>query len=80
MEILSQPPHAAIRRLVRSFGQRRVSLTGVCITTPLAARPDQFIEFYLGERYRISVDDGPSTLAPETTVVGPQTRPASGCT
>lgn len=75
MEILSQPAHSAIRRFVRSFGQRRVALTGVCITTPLAARPDQFIEFYLGERYRISVDDGPSALAPETAVVGPQTRP-----
>ncbi len=75
MEILSQPAHAAIRRFVRSFGQRRVALTGVCVTTPLAARPDQFIEFYLAERYRISVDDGPSALAPETAVVGPQTRP-----
>lgn len=75
MEILSQPPHATIRRFVRSFGQRRVSLTGVCVTTPLAARPDQFIEFYLGERYRISADDCPSTLAPEIAVVGPQTRP-----
>ncbi len=75
MEILSQPAHSAVRRFVRSFGQRRIALTGVCVTTPLAARPDQFIEFYLGERYRISVDDGPSALAPETAVVGPQTRP-----
>lgn len=41
----------------------------------MAARPDQFIEFYLGERYRITVDDGPSAFAPATAVVGPQTRP-----
>ncbi|WP_428630238.1 helix-turn-helix domain-containing protein [Sphingopyxis sp.] len=75
MEILTQPSHAEIRRFVRSFGQRRVSLTRVSVTTPLAARPDQFIEFYLGERYRVSVDDGPSSLTPETAVVGPQTRP-----
>ncbi len=75
VEILSQPAHAAIRCFVRSFGQRRVLLRGVCVTTPLAARPDQFIEFYLGERYRISMDDAPSALAPETAVVGPQTRP-----
>ncbi|RYY22495.1 MAG: AraC family transcriptional regulator [Sphingomonadales bacterium] len=75
VEILSQPAHPSVRRFVRSFGQRRVSLTGVSVTTPLAARPDQFIEFYLGERYRISVDDGLSLLTPETAVVGPQTRP-----
>ena len=75
VEILSQPSHAAIRRFVRSFGQRRISLTGGSVTTPLAARPDQFIEFYLGERYQVSMDDGPLSLTPETTVVGPQTRP-----
>lgn len=75
MEILSQPAHPAVRRFVRSFGQRRVALTGVSVKTPLAARPDQFIEFYLGDRYRISVDEGPSSLAPKTAVVGPQTRP-----
>lgn len=48
---------------------------GVSVTTPLAARPDQFIEFYLGDRYHVSVDDGPSSITPETAVVGPQTRP-----
>lgn len=42
------------------------------VTAPLPARPDQFIEFYLQDRYRVSHDDAPAGLAPEVVVVGPQ--------
>lgn len=75
VEILSQPAHPSICRFVRSFGQHRVTLIGGSVITPLAARPDQFIEFYLGQRYRISVDNGPLSLTPQTAVVGPHSRP-----
>lgn len=75
MEIFRQPCHPSLRRLVRSFSQRRLSLKRGVLTSSLPARPDQFIEFYLAERYGISRDGGPLSLAPESAVVGPQSRP-----
>ncbi len=75
VEIMRQIPHRALRGHVRSFGQRRATLTNHITITSLPARPDQFIEFYLAERYAIGRDHGPDQLAPETAVVGPQTRP-----
>lgn len=62
----------ALRSVVRSFAERRAQLGTAIVTAPLPARPDQFIEFYLQDRYRVSHDDGSPTEAPETVVVGPQ--------
>lgn len=64
--------HIAIRSVVRSFSERRALLRENVVTAPLPARPDQFVEFYLRDRYAVSHDDGPVVEAPEAVVVGPQ--------
>lgn len=74
MDILRRLPCPELRRHVRWFGQRRADLTSM-ITAAMPARPDQFIEVYLAERYSIGRDDGPAIASPEAVVVGPQTRP-----
>jgi AraC-like DNA-binding protein len=61
-----------LRDVVRSFAERRAQLGTSVVTAPLPARSDQFIEFYLQDRYRVSHDDGPTDAAPEMVVVGPQ--------
>jgi AraC-like DNA-binding protein len=58
--------------VVRSFAERRVQLDERVVTAPLPARPDQLIEFYLQDRYRVSHDEGLAAAAPEAVVVGPQ--------
>ena len=63
---------SAIRSIVRSFSERHAVLSGDVITKPLPARPDQFIEIYLAERYGVSHDGGPHNASPEIVVVGPQ--------
>ena len=64
--------HIALRSVVRSFSERRALLGDSVVTAPLPARPDQFVEFYLRDRYAVSHDDGPVVEAPEAVVVGPQ--------
>lgn len=63
---------ASLRNVVDSFAERRARFGVDVITTPLPARPDQFIEFYLQDRYRVSHDDGAAAAAPESVIVGPQ--------
>lgn len=72
MEVLRQHADPRIRRFVRSFTERQATLGESVVTAPLPARPDQFIEFYLQDRYRVSHDDAPPEFAPEFVVVGPQ--------
>ncbi|RYF20408.1 MAG: AraC family transcriptional regulator [Oxalobacteraceae bacterium] len=63
---------ASLKSIVRSFAERQAQLGADVVTSPLPARPDQFIEFYLQDRYRISHDDGAPSVAPTVVVVGPQ--------
>lgn len=72
MIINQRPAIAGLRSFVRSFAERRAELSDEVVTTPLPARPDQFIEFYLQDRYRVSHDDGAPTTTPEMVIVGPQ--------
>lgn len=65
-------PSARLRAIVRSFGERRLLLGGRVATVPLPARPDQFIEFYLCDRYAVSLDGGAEQPAPAMALVGPQ--------
>lgn len=58
--------------MVRSFAERRAELGPTIVTAPLPARPDQFIEVYLKDRYGVSHDDGPASAAPQMVIVGPQ--------
>lgn len=57
---------------MRSYAERQAQLGVDAVTSPLPARPDQFIEFYLQDRYRVSHDDRAASLAPEVVIVGPQ--------
>lgn len=72
MEIRRRASHPALRGAVRSFGERRASLGSEVLTWPLAARPHQIIDIYLGDPFRLRIDDGPLQAAPQTVVVGPQ--------
>jgi AraC-like DNA-binding protein len=72
MIINQRPAIAGLRSVVRSFAERRAELSNEVVTTPLPARPDQFIEFYLQDRYRVSHDGGAPTTTPEMVIVGPQ--------
>lgn len=72
MRIQRRLAHPALRGVIRSYSERRANLGGETVTAPLPARPDQFLEVYLGERYGVSQDDGPPRLAPEAVIVGPQ--------
>jgi AraC-like DNA-binding protein len=72
MQIKRVKAHPALRSVVRSFGERRGSLGSTVLTFPLAARPHQIIDIYLGDPFRLRIDGGPLHAAPETVVVGPQ--------
>lgn len=72
MDVRRALPHPALRGIVRSFGERRAILGKSVITWPLPARPHQIIDIYLGEPFRLSIDNGALQMAPETVVVGPQ--------
>src|SRR5437879_7396428 len=72
MEIKRMIAHPALRGVVRSFGERRLTLGSEVLTWPLTARPHQIIDIYLGNPFRLRMDGGPLRTAPETVVVGPQ--------
>lgn len=72
MDVKRAIPHAALRGVVRSFGERRASLGSAVLTWPLTARPHQIIDIYLGDPFRLRNECGPMETAPETVVVGPQ--------
>src|SRR5689334_16933328 len=72
MDVRRKMPHPAIRSVVRSFEERRGMISPGGLTWPLAARPHQIIDIYLGNPFQVSLDGGPLHMAPETVVVGPQ--------
>lgn len=72
MDVRRVTPHPALRSIVRSFGERRAELNGRIVAFPLAARPHQIIDIYLGDPLRIRLDGGRLEAAPEMAVVGPQ--------
>lgn len=71
MLLRKAPASAPLRPLVRGYEERSASFADTCLTHPLPARPDLFIEIYLAERYRVSHNDGPAELSPELSLVGP---------
>lgn len=74
MRLSSVSPIAALRPYVRCFEQREAMLELGEVVYPIAARPDQFIEFYLAERFLIRLHDlSARELAPRSVVVGPCT-------
>lgn len=49
-------------------------MPGDGVVIPLAARPHQFLEIYVGDPYLASIDGGVFEVAPTAVVVGPHTR------
>lgn len=74
MEIRRALPRPELRGIVRSFEERRVSLGSASLYWPVAPRPDQIIDIYLCEPFRVGPGGGPFTPLPEIVVVGPQTH------
>jgi len=72
MDVRRRRPHPALRGVLRSFEERRATLGSALLTWPLAARPHQIIDIYLGDPFRVRIDGGSLQMAPETVVVGPQ--------
>jgi AraC-like DNA-binding protein len=71
---ITASPVAALRDYVRNFQQRQADVGGCAIIYPIAARPEQFLEFYLREPYLVrSCDSGLTRIAPPAVVVGPGT-------
>ena len=74
LELLRRLPSPHLAPYVRVFECRRGAIEGEVAVRPLAARPEQFIEFYLGDPYRVRSADGLVRAAPRVVVVGVQTR------
>jgi AraC-like DNA-binding protein len=72
VDLRRKAPHPALRGVLRSFEERRATLGSGLLTWPVAARPHQIIDIYLGDPFRLRVDGGSLQTAPETVVVGPQ--------
>lgn len=72
MDVRRALPHPALRGIVQRFAERRATLGTKVLSWPLAARPHQIIDIYLGDPFHIRVDGGSLQIAPESVVVGPQ--------
>jgi len=74
MQLSLASPVAALRNYVRCFQQREAYVGESTIIFPIAARPEQFLEFYLKQRYLVhSCETSMRDLAPAAVVVGPCT-------
>jgi AraC-like DNA-binding protein len=74
MKLSSAWPVVALRDYVRRFEQRDAEVGGPAVIYPIAARPDQFLEFYHQDPYMIHFrESGARDLAPRAVVVGPST-------
>lgn len=72
MDVRRVLPHPALRGIVQRFAERRATLGSEVLSWPLAARPHQIIDIFLGDPFRIRVEGGPLQMSPESVVVGPQ--------
>src|SRR5580704_7157259 len=67
-------PVAALCDCVRYFQQREARIAVAAVVYPIAARPEQILEFYLHQRYLVrDYESGAEDLAPRAVVVGPCT-------
>lgn len=73
-EVRSRRPPPRLTPYVRAFEARRQRLDAQIVVRPLPARPEQFLEFYLADRYRVrEAGTGAVDTAPAAVLVGPQT-------
>ena len=73
--LLRMPPAAALTPFVRTYEERHREIAGERVLRPLVARPEQFLEFYLRDPYRVRASNGSESVAPRAAVVGVHTRP-----
>ena len=73
MDVKRALPRPELRSVVRSFVEIREDWGSTGRTWPVAARPHQMLQFHLAEPYRVSHDNGPATVLPQTYVSGPMT-------
>jgi AraC-like DNA-binding protein len=75
MDLSSACPIPALEPYIRCFEQRQARLEQGEVIYLIAARPEQFLGFYLEERYLIhSHHSGMREPAPPSVVVGPSTH------
>jgi hypothetical protein len=75
MNLEQASPAPQLRDYVRCFQQRRAHILGATATYPIAARPDQFLEFYLQDPYIVRLGDAAAPeIVPHSVVVGPCTQ------
>ena len=75
MNLEQASPDPALRDCVRCFQQRRAHIRGAAAAYPIAARPDQFLEFYLQDPYIVRRRDAAAPeIVPHSVVVGPCTQ------
>jgi AraC-like DNA-binding protein len=73
MKLNTAAPVMALRDNVRLFEQREADIEGD-VVFPVAARPHQFLEFYLQGKYFVeSCDSHARDVVPRAVVVGPST-------
>ncbi len=74
MKLEQSSPALRLQEYVRCFQQRRASIRAQ-VVYPIAARPDQFLEFYLQGRYVVRARElGRPEIVPRSVIVGPSTR------
>jgi AraC-like DNA-binding protein len=74
MKLDCASPVAALWDYVRYFQQREARIAVAALVYPIAARPEQILEFYLRQRYLVrDYESGVEDLAPRAVVVGPCT-------
>jgi AraC-like DNA-binding protein len=69
------PASAHLRPVVSSFTERKGHFREMSRMRPLPARPEQILEIYLAECYRVKRTDAGFGLSPDAAVVGPMTEP-----
>jgi AraC-like DNA-binding protein len=75
MNLEQASPAPQLRDYVRCFQQRRAHILGAAAAYPIAARPDQFLEFYLQDPYIVRLGDAAAPeIVPHSVVVGPCTQ------
>ena len=73
MDIKRALPRPQLRDVVRAFEERRVELGSAVLGWPVAARPHQILIVHLADPYRVRINGGEAGLAPDMSIVGPQT-------
>lgn len=69
------PASPQLRSVIGGFTERRGHFREMSLLRPLPARPEQILEIYLAECYRVKRTDAGFGKSPDAAVVGPMTEP-----